>query len=113
MRARRTLWLLAPALAAGCAVAPQRGTIAELAAVPADLAEVEVADSLDLATASYRRYLEETPTSAMTPEAMRRLADGRPIRGAEADVVPGADPVRRATRKPKSMVPPRLKRKLR
>ena len=24
---------------------------------------------------SYRRYLDETPTSAMTPEAMRRLAD--------------------------------------
>ena len=43
----------------------------------------------------------------------RRMADGRPIRGTEADVVPGEDPVRRASRKPKSMVPPRLKRKLR
>jgi excinuclease ABC subunit B len=43
----------------------------------------------------------------------RRMADGRPIRGAEADVVPGEDPVRRAPRKPKSLVPPRLKRKLR
>ena len=40
-----------------------------------DVAEVEVADSLDLAMQSYRRYLDETPTSAMTPEAMRRLAD--------------------------------------
>ena len=81
MTARRILRVLAPAIAAGgaiaagCAVAPQRGTIAELESVPADLAEVEVADSLDLATASYRRYLEETPVSAMTPEAMRRLAD--------------------------------------
>ncbi len=43
----------------------------------------------------------------------KRLADGRPIRGANVDVVPGEDPVRRAQRKPKSMVPPRLKRKLR
>jgi len=68
-------WVLAPAFAAGCTAAPQRGTIAELASVPADVAEVEVADSLDLATVSYRRYLEETPTSALTPEAMRRLAD--------------------------------------
>ena len=24
---------------------------------------------------SYRRFLEETPESALTPEAMRRLAD--------------------------------------
>ena len=75
MNGRRILWALAPAFAAGCAAAPQRGTIAELASVPADLAEVEVADTLDLAAASYRRYLEETPTSALTPEAMRRLAD--------------------------------------
>jgi len=75
VNARRMLWALAPAFAAGCAVAPERGTIAELRSVPADIAEVEVADTLDLATASYRRYLEETPTSAMTPEAMRRLAD--------------------------------------
>ncbi len=43
----------------------------------------------------------------------RRLADGRPMRGADVDVVPGEDPVRRAQRKPKSMVPPRLRRKLR
>ena len=43
----------------------------------------------------------------------KRLADGRPMRGADVDVVPGEDPVRRAQRKPKSMVPPRLKRKLR
>ena len=75
MNGRRILWVLAPAFAAGCVAAPQRGTIAELASVPADVAEVEVADTLDLATVSYRRYLEETPTNALTPEAMRRLAD--------------------------------------
>ncbi len=52
-----------------------------------------------------------------------RLADGRPAGAANdgpargerggPDVVPGEDPVRRAARKPRSMVPARLKRKLR
>jgi UvrB/UvrC motif-containing protein len=53
------------------------------------------------------------PSAVTRGRPMRRLADGRPIRGAEADVVPGEDPVRRAPRKVKSLVPPRLKRKLR
>ncbi|HEX7238541.1 MAG TPA: tetratricopeptide repeat protein, partial [Gammaproteobacteria bacterium] len=66
---------LAPLLVASCASAPTAGTLGELNNVQADVAEVEVADSLDLALQSYRRYLQETSTSAMTPEAMRRLAD--------------------------------------
>jgi tetratricopeptide (TPR) repeat protein len=73
--ARRLAAGVAPLLAAGCATAPDSGTLAALNNVQADVAEVEVADSLDLAMQSYRRYLDETPTSAMTPEAMRRLAD--------------------------------------
>jgi tetratricopeptide (TPR) repeat protein len=75
MNGRHLAVAFAPLLAAGCASAPDRGTLAELNAVEADVAEVEVVDSLDLALQSYRRYLDETPTSAMTPEAMRRLAD--------------------------------------
>ncbi len=44
----------------------------------------------------------------------RRLADGRPMgAGSDPDVVPAEDPVQRARRGPKSMVPPRLKRRLR
>jgi tetratricopeptide (TPR) repeat protein len=43
--------------------------------MPADVDEVHLDDSLELAAQSYRRYLEETEESAMTPEAMRRLAD--------------------------------------
>jgi tetratricopeptide (TPR) repeat protein len=66
---------IAALLAAGCASAPDSGTLAELRAVQPDVAEVEVVDSLDLAMQSYRRYLAETPMSALTPEAMRRLAD--------------------------------------
>ena len=43
--------------------------------MPADLDEVYLDDGLELAAQSYRSYLEETAESAMTPEAMRRLAD--------------------------------------
>ena len=66
---------IASLLVASCASAPDTGTLAELNRVAPDVAEVEVADSLDLALQSYRRYLQETQTSSMTPEAMRRLAD--------------------------------------
>lgn len=59
----------------GCATSSNQGTLAELAAVPADIEEVYVADSLERAAQSYRRYLDETSESARTPEAMRRLAD--------------------------------------
>ena len=58
-----------------CATASKDGTLAELDAVPADVEEVFLADSLERAAESYRRYLEETSESARTPEAMRRLAD--------------------------------------
>ena len=71
-------WLVigcASLVAAGCASSPSGNTLATLRTVQPDVAEVEVADSLDLAMQSYRRYLDETPMSAMTPEAMRRLAD--------------------------------------
>jgi tetratricopeptide (TPR) repeat protein len=66
---------IAPLLVASCASTPDSGTLAALNSVEPDVAEVAIADSLDLALQSYRRYLEETQTSAMTPEAMRRLAD--------------------------------------
>ena len=69
---------LVPLLAAGlaaCATTSEQGTLAELEQVPADLDEVYLEDSLELAAQSYRRYLEETSESALTPEALRRLAD--------------------------------------
>ena len=75
IRRRYIVLGMAPLFAAGCATTPDSGTLAALRTVEPDVAEVEVADTLDLAMQSYRRYLDETPTSAMTPEAMRRLAD--------------------------------------
>ena len=60
---------------AACSTTSEQDTLAQLERMPADVEEVYVADSLERAAESYRRYLEETPKSARTPEAMRRLAD--------------------------------------
>ena len=67
--------LLTPIVIAACATTPDRHTLAELHNVPADVEDVKVADGLETAMQSYRRFLEETPVGRMTPEAMRRLAD--------------------------------------
>jgi tetratricopeptide (TPR) repeat protein len=64
-----------PLVALACSGNPDRQTLAGLRAVDPDLAEVEVADGIDRAMAGYRQFLEEAPTSTLTPEAMRRLAD--------------------------------------
>ena len=69
------LLLLAPALVVGCASRPGKGTLAELHDVRPDLQEAKVEQGLDEAMLAYRRFLEETPKTAMTPEAMRRLAE--------------------------------------
>jgi len=67
--------VLAPALVAGCAAQPNQGTLAELRNVRPDVQEAKVEQGLDQAMLGYRRFLDETPETAMTPEAMRRLAD--------------------------------------
>src|SRR6185503_8156556 len=72
--------LLAPALGlsvlTGCAAhKPRTGTLAELRHVRPDLQDAKVDEGMDQAVQAYRRFLDQTPASAMTPEAMRRLAD--------------------------------------
>jgi len=67
--------VLAPALIASCATAPDKGTLADLHNVRPDVQDVTVEQGLDQAMQGYRRFIEETPEAAMTPEAMRRLAD--------------------------------------
>ena len=74
MRRTLTALLLAPTLAA-CAGNPDGHTLAELHDVEPDMTEVRVENSLDHAMVGYRKFLEEAPESALTPEAMRRLAD--------------------------------------
>src|SRR6188472_906037 len=84
MRRVTTLTLLLSALvvggAAGCAARTNKpvrtvGTLAELRNVRPDVQEMKVDQGLEQAMINYRRFLEETPETAMTPEAMRRLAD--------------------------------------
>jgi TolA-binding protein len=75
MRRVRTALLLVPILALACAWNPDRHTLAQLRGVEPDLTEVRVENSLDQAMAAYRSFLEKTPESSLTPEAMRRLAD--------------------------------------
>jgi tetratricopeptide (TPR) repeat protein len=75
MRGQRAIVVLAPMVLVACASNPDRDTLAKLHHVKPDVADVKVEDGLDQAMASYRRFLEETPQSGMTPEAMRRLAD--------------------------------------
>jgi len=67
--------LLAPALVVGCAARHPQATLADLRKVRPDVQDVTVEQGLDQAMQGYRRFLEETPETAMTPEAMRRLAD--------------------------------------
>src|SRR5688572_33413493 len=75
MRSLRVTALVAAALLWGCTSNPDKHTIAELRNVQPDVDDVEVQDGLETAMQSYRRFLEETPETLMTAEAMRRLAD--------------------------------------
>jgi tetratricopeptide (TPR) repeat protein len=76
IRSRQVIIFLSCAGLAACAsTVDQSGTLSQLDAVPADVEDIYVSDSLERAADSYRRYLEETEVSARTPEAMRRLAD--------------------------------------
>src|SRR5437899_4507125 len=72
--------VLALAFMVGCAARPNKplgaaGTLAALRNVRPDVQDVKVEQGLDQAMLQYRRFLEDAPENAMTPEAMRRLAD--------------------------------------
>jgi TolA-binding protein len=71
----RLAWTLIPVMALACSGNPDRQTLAQLREREPDLAEVQLKDGIDQAMAGYRKFLEEAPKSALTPEAMRRLAD--------------------------------------
>ena len=75
MRRACTALLVASATLLACAGNPDRHTLSELHGVDPDLADVEVENGLDRAMVAYESFLDETPESALTPEAMRRLAD--------------------------------------
>ncbi len=58
-----------------CSSANRPDTIASLEGVEFKVKEEQVDGSLEKAMVSYEKFLKETPETAMTPEALRRLAD--------------------------------------
>jgi cellulose synthase operon protein C len=66
--------LLGPLLFGACQTA-DRDTIGQLRRVVIEIREEKIEGGLEKAMAGYQRFLEETPDSALTPEAIRRLAD--------------------------------------
>lgn len=71
---RRCALAAAVLLLNACAVNSGK-TIGSLQNVDIEIKEEYIDGSLEKALASYQRYLQETPESKLTPEAMRRIAD--------------------------------------
>src|SRR5215469_5103817 len=112
MRLRAIPIVLASAFLGGCAPhhkPPAQGTLADLHNVAPDVKEAETKESVDQAMQHYRKFLEESPETPMTPEAIRRLADlqlekqygihtgdgkPRPMPAPESAKVPASTPAR-------------------
>jgi cellulose synthase operon protein C len=75
IRTRHLGVLLLPVLLSACATMSERGTLAELRDVRLELKDEEIEGGLEKAMQSYQRFLDESPETAMTPEAIRRIAD--------------------------------------
>src|SRR6516164_7428368 len=78
MRSRAIPIVLASAFLGGCAAQhkpPTQGTLADLQKVAPDVKDTETKQSVDQAMEHYRKFLDESPETPMTPEAIRRLAD--------------------------------------
>ncbi|MEJ2507933.1 MAG: tetratricopeptide repeat protein [Gammaproteobacteria bacterium] len=75
MKFRQLLVLSVGLAIAACATQGERGTISQLDNVHIPIKDVNVKGGLDKAMQSYQKFLEETPNSKLTPEAMRRMAD--------------------------------------
>jgi cellulose synthase operon protein C len=71
----RLLLILSYSLLAACETINTKGTLASLNDVKFEVKEEKVDSSLEKAMESYQKFLDETPETEMTPEALRRLAD--------------------------------------
>jgi cellulose synthase operon protein C len=67
--------LALPLLLSACQTGGGRDTIAKLRTMQIEIKEEKIEGGLEKAMEGYRRFLEETPNSALSPEAIRRLAD--------------------------------------
>ena len=79
-RMRFLILAVAPSMLIACASVRNpsvgnKGTIAELRHVRIEIKEEKIEGGLEKAMLAYQRLLEKTPDSALTPEAIRRLAD--------------------------------------
>jgi len=79
MRRHAISIVLASAFLGGCTAHHKppatQGTLADLRNVAPDVQEAQTKESVDQAMQQYRKFLEESPETPMTPEAIRRLAD--------------------------------------
>jgi tetratricopeptide (TPR) repeat protein len=75
MRASRLLFAVLLALLVSCSTGSNRGSIGQLKNTKVDLTDATIEGGFEKAMQSYQKFLEQTPESSMTPEAMRRLAD--------------------------------------
>jgi tetratricopeptide (TPR) repeat protein len=64
-----------PAILTACQTGGSRETIAQLRNMKIEIKEERIEGGLEKAMESYQRFLDDTPESALTPAAMRRLAD--------------------------------------
>jgi len=72
----RILFIFAvPMILVACHSVSDRDTIANLRHMQIEIKEEKIEGGLEKAMLSYQRFLEETPDSALKPEAIRRLAD--------------------------------------
>lgn len=75
MNLKRAIILVVLSGLAACASEDKRGRISELDTVSVELKDINVEGGLDKAMQGYQKFLEQTPESELTPEAIRRLAD--------------------------------------
>src|SRR3954453_3033074 len=79
MPRRAILIVVVSAFLGGCTAhhkpANTEGTLADLQKVAPDVKDADTKQSVDQAMQQYRKFLEESPETPMTPEAIRRLAD--------------------------------------
>ena len=73
---RIRLFILAvTAMLIACQSMSDKNSIAKLRHMEIEIKEEKIEGGIEKAMQSYQRFLEETPGSALVPEAIRRLAD--------------------------------------
>ena len=75
MNSIRLLILATTVMLAACQSISDKDTIAKLRDMQIEIKEEKIEGGLEKAMLSYQHFLKETPDSALTPEALRRLAD--------------------------------------